>query len=782
MCGSRSHTSHVSHRVRSVTWFDDVTQRMYLWPHAQMAVMLPRAPGAPNVTGTCYGVLPSPLDGNASASNWLYSRSAAGIAADPAVPWWTATEEGEDVRVQRMVGTPLGSFFPSSTVWLPDRRKLLAFGALRIYNRTAEGVSACVGLQSFSFGGGAIPPDQCTDVSNDTFVYDLASNTWTTLPVTSAGLPFNTSWLWPNKVADRYSVANPLGIALSLVYVPPRGTVVAMSAANVALGYGPPGFWPSFEFELAAQRWRTFPSSTVSLTYSRNVWAAAAFLPETDEVVSYSGTTWDYYDITPDCGVLTLATGLYWYDARCVYSVGPVWRFQPAAWYDGDGGMLVLGGWSSDVVPGDNIRYAADSGWRLNGADHSWEVWPWQNAAVPAAPFYVANAKTAHDTRNRRSFLWGGVRAVDAETSITCAVPHALCDLSPGPLPLHAFSAGSTATMYYDPTTVHTVTWPPLRQRSVSLSVPLAALCCALGVAGCLGQVALLWRTTKARADAAWVRQQHVRLMRLRSADPHAASERLLSSGADPSAADRLRRIESDGVSPRSAARLARAPAARVWSAHTSDGGSDERSSSRISIATAGMGDPSTPVGPTSPLPVAGTPAAPTQPAVAEVGPKRTFRRVAWTIVSPLTGLAVCVSAWAASAFASDATMAVAVAACGVAALVSVARIWATVSTPMRPYEVPAASAASQTRVMMPEVGWPIALHLVSAAGVLAALLTPRGGSAGSPGALPTRAGSGALIAVQCGTIVCFASHATVLAYIACWHRLLAKARLPTID
>jgi len=512
--------------VRSITWFDDVTQRLYLWPQTHMAVMdeTPFLPWsqAPNASVACFGVVPSPLDGNVTASNWLYSRSAASIAANATVPWWTATPDGTDVRVQRMVGTPLGSFYAASSVWLPDRRQLLAFGSLRVYNRTALGVPLCSGPQGLGKPAGLVADEQCLDIANDTYIYDLATNTWTALPVETAGLPFDAGLVWnlsPNCTQPAAS-PNPLGLALSPVYVPDRESVVTVSGGFTEA-------WcltsqTAYEFQLNTLRWVRLTTTNdldgplPRLGYS-NTLGIIAYSPTTREIVSSSGTLFGGVGNGLYCFVLSLDTLAWRHEAACDYTRGPWFRYDAAAWSDGEGSTLVVGGRFDQVAPSAETHLSSDVAWQLSAADLSWTPWAWEEDTTPTPDFFVAAPKVAHDPQRRRSFLWGGVRSskLTISTLYDCSYykSWAQCQSSPGPFVFPPFP-GSSTPLYYDPTTVHIVNWPPPLSAPCAIPAAVAAAVAGLGASVVILQGVLLWQAVSAAARSAWLAIQRRRLLR----------------------------------------------------------------------------------------------------------------------------------------------------------------------------------------------------------------------------------------------------------------------------
>jgi len=373
---------------------------VYLWPQTQLAF---QAPG--QLTGwrpACLGTLPSPVDGNASASNWLFSRSVEGIAANATAPWSTAVVNGSDVRVQRMWNAPLGSFFASSAVWMPERRQLFAFGALRIYNGTAAGDAQCVepqAIERFS-----IPADQCVAISNDSYVFDLASSTWRTYSAQSAGLPYDPALLYPDPGA---STASPIGLALSPVWVPPLDAVVVVSGGYRFSTSPKPA--PTFAFSPANGTWRSLNATgdgPLVRADGYNVRGVVVYLPVSNEIMSFGGNSWDLYQLGLRCLVLSLTPSppVWRTEPRCSYNAGPWVRSDALSWTDpGSGAAFMLGGRNAYSLALD--MYTVPDFFAFVPLEYAWQVRDFPDSTSPTPWFAGAGLKGAHDSASRRTFV-----------------------------------------------------------------------------------------------------------------------------------------------------------------------------------------------------------------------------------------------------------------------------------------------------------------------------------------------------------------------------------------
>jgi hypothetical protein len=109
----------------SSMFYDSVTDGLYLWPHAiagaSFAVTELRTRG-------CLRQYPSPWDPTApnGTSRFLLRRNAADAGG-------SAWSDGRSALLP-MSGTPAGAFFTWSTVWMPERRQLFAFGGAGVWD------------------------------------------------------------------------------------------------------------------------------------------------------------------------------------------------------------------------------------------------------------------------------------------------------------------------------------------------------------------------------------------------------------------------------------------------------------------------------------------------------------------------------------------------------------------------------------------------------------------------------------------------------------------------
>jgi len=392
---------------------------------------------------------------------------------------------------------------------------LLAFGALRMYNRTMTGASSCVGAQSFF----PIPPDACADIANDTFLYDLATNTWTTLPAEVAGLPFDAGLIVPPGMGR----PNPLGLALSLVYVPPRGTVVAVSG----------GYWftddrlpsiPTFEFDLAKGCWyrlQTGGTSPGTGEGTTNTRSAAHYLPWSDEIVSFSGTSWDLLGNGELCYMLSLSTLVWRVEPACGYNMGPWMRFDALTWLDPAAGMHMLGGRFTDGNGYMGVYVSSGGGFLLHPGGSGWSSVNWGDWATPALTNDLVAPRGGHDVGNRVSYVIAGLQAApnrpDWPWTYECLLQTfwLTCAVGPGPGLYPSYYPDQVQYLSLHPHTVYTLPWPSLTQTPApsapALPLPASATLLAALLVTLAGEVWAMWAATAHTSTAAWRAHQRAR-------------------------------------------------------------------------------------------------------------------------------------------------------------------------------------------------------------------------------------------------------------------------------
>jgi len=257
------------------------------------------------------------------------------------------------VTALQTTSPPPGAFYSNGVVWMADRRQLLAFGGLTVRNNVS---AADCPQQAAPLHPG---PSQCAIFSNDTYVLDLASLTWTRYPASLAGVPMQQ----PGP-PSMHSPDQPLSFhsMVAMAYDARRGGAWLIGG-KYAISYSssdvlcPDAQYALFFFSLAAGVWRQVdtmgPGPCAVVDHSLASLPTLFVNPVRDELVVYSGV--DSAFVVPSLACTVLSLGVTPPQWRVDVNCGPVTdgsrnapSYLPAAWMDTrpgrEGAMYVMGG------------------------------------------------------------------------------------------------------------------------------------------------------------------------------------------------------------------------------------------------------------------------------------------------------------------------------------------------------------------------------------------------------------------------------------------------------